>query len=329
MEPLISVIIPVYNVEKYLVRCVTSVRRQIYRNLEIILVVDGSPDRCGTICNQLAEKDKRIKVIHKENEGVSSARNTGIEIARGEYLFFLDADDYISDDCICYLFELLVREGSDVSVGNYVVTSEDKVDFSGQWNAIITEENYSNLEAIGLLFSSVNVKMVTPWMKLYRRELFDTIRFPKGLLNNEDEATTYRVYYHSKKVTVSSKCVYAYYSNPESITRVPKPSLYHNMCDVFKEQISFFKNHGENGLADRVRNRWCIQIAAHLLPDGYYDKREEMVRLAKSVYREITDLSGIPFAEKMKGWLCVHFCTIMAAVIYRKQKRRILRLNGK
>lgn len=327
MEPLISVIIPVYNVEKYLVRCVTSVCNQSYGKLEIILVDDGSPDECGMICDRLAENDERIRVVHKENGGLSSARNAGIEIAQGEYLFFLDSDDYISNDCIRYLFELLVRGDSDIAVGNYLVTSEDNVDFSKKNRMPITERNYSNVEAINQLFSSVTVKMVTAWMKLYKRELFDEIRFPEGLLH-EDEATTYQVYYRSKKIAVSDKFVYAYYSNPESITRAIKPKSYSDKCIIFQEQITFFEVNGEWRLADRVRNRWCIQIAAHLFPLGYFDERKRMVKLMKTVYKEITDFSGVPFGEKVKGWLCVHFCTIMAWIIYQKQKRRLSNVSG-
>lgn len=328
MEPLISVIIPVYNVEKYLVRCVTSVCRQTYGNLEIILVDDGSPDRCGAICNHLAEKDKRIKVIHKENGGLSSARNAGLELARGACLFFLDSDDYISEDCISCLFKLMVREGADIAVGNYIATSEERVDFSKKGNQPVTEKSYSNIEAITQLFSSATVKMVTAWMKLYRRELFDGIRFPEGLLH-EDEATTYQVYYRSKKIVVSDKYIYAYYSNPESITRAMKPKSYFDKCSIFREQISFFEAHGESGLADRVRNRWCIQIAAHLLPFGYFEKSREMTGLAKRVYQEITDLSGVPKAEKMKGWLCAHCCYGMGVVICIKRMLSGKILKGK
>lgn len=321
VEPLVSVIIPVYNVEKYLERCVTSVRGQSYGNLEIILVDDGSPDECGIICDQFAKKDVRIRVIHKTNGGLSSARNAGMEIACGEYLFFLDSDDYISNDCISYLYELLVRTDSDIAVGDYIVTSEESVAFSKRDNISVMEESYSNVEAINQLFTSTNVKMVTAWMKLYKRELFDGIRFPEGVLH-EDEATTYRVYYRSEKIVASNKCVYAYYSNPESITRAIKPKSYSDKCSIFKEQIGFFEAHGEKELADRVRNRWCIQIAAHLFPRDYFEERGKMVRLAKSIYREITDLSGVPSVERVKGWLCAHCCVLMGIIIRVKSGRK-------
>ena len=115
-QDLISVIIPIYNVEQYLDRCIDSVKKQTYTNLEIILVDDGSPDNCGKMCDEYAEDDKRIKVIHKENGGLSDARNAGIEIATGEYITFIDSDDYVSLDYVEYMYKLLKDAGAKLSI---------------------------------------------------------------------------------------------------------------------------------------------------------------------------------------------------------------------
>ena len=110
MEDLISVVVPIYNVENYIKKCVDSILSQTYKNLEIILVDDGSPDRCGEICDKWTKKDNRIKVIHKENGGLSDARNSGIEIAKGDYLSFIDSDDYVNKDFIKILYNLLIED---------------------------------------------------------------------------------------------------------------------------------------------------------------------------------------------------------------------------
>ena len=116
MEDLITIVVPVYKVEKYIDRCVTSILNQTYKNLQIILVDDGSPDNCGKICDEYAKKDNRIEVIHKENGGLSDARNAGINIAKGKYIAFVDSDDYVSNDYIEYMYKILKKENAKISI---------------------------------------------------------------------------------------------------------------------------------------------------------------------------------------------------------------------
>lgn len=125
MNPLISVIVPIYNVEKYLARCVDSIVNQTYKNLEIILVDDGSPDRCPKMCDDYAEKDSRIKVVHKKNGGLSDARNAGMAVATGEYISFIDSDDYVSDDFFECLLDVMNKENSDIAECSVVKLYED------------------------------------------------------------------------------------------------------------------------------------------------------------------------------------------------------------
>ena len=125
MEELISVVVPVYNVEKYIDKCINSIINQTYKNLEIILVDDGSPDNCGNICDEYAKKDNRIIVIHKENGGLSDARNTGIEVSKGKYITFIDSDDYISDNYVSFLYNLIIEYKADISIGKHYVLYEN------------------------------------------------------------------------------------------------------------------------------------------------------------------------------------------------------------
>ena len=124
-KPLISVIVPIYKVEKYLNKCVKSIINQTYKNLEIILVDDGSPDNCGKICDKLAERDDRIRIIHKKNGGLSSARNAGIEIANGEYIGFVDSDDYIDNDMFETLYNNIKDNNADLSIIGYQIETID------------------------------------------------------------------------------------------------------------------------------------------------------------------------------------------------------------
>ena len=154
MNELISVIIPIYKVEAFLFRCVESVMRQTYENIEIILVDDGSPDNCPGMCDELALKDKRIKVYHKENGGLSDASNYGVERAHGKYIAFIDSDDYISDDYIEYLYNMLKKNDADISCCGYVETSEDTVEFPENC-ALPEEQTLTGREACFGLFGDL------------------------------------------------------------------------------------------------------------------------------------------------------------------------------
>lgn len=178
---LISVIIPVYNVEKYLKQCIYSIINQTYSNLEIILVDDGSPDNCGVICDEFALKDKRIKVIHQENRGLSGARNSGIDAAKGEYICFVDSDDFVGQDYCKILYELLKDTNYDFSVCGVCRFNDGE-------DPIITVKNRESTvwENKQFLRQQLDKKSEFGiWNKLYRRNLFNKIRFANGRLNED------------------------------------------------------------------------------------------------------------------------------------------------
>lgn len=213
MTELISVVIPVYKVELYIHRCVNSILRQTYKNLEIILVDDGSPDRCGEICDEYEKLDERVKVIHKKNGGLSDARNAGIEISHGDYITFIDSDDWINDKYIEKLYQLLKKTNSDISVCNFIRTSTEDI------KEVISEKEiyeYSNVDALRQLTDKFCIQMTTAWGKLYKMELFEEIRFPVKRIH-EDEFTTYKLIYKANKVTFSTECLYYYWQRSDSI----------------------------------------------------------------------------------------------------------------
>lgn len=212
VKNLVSVIVPIYNVEKYLERCVDSIVKQTYLNLEIILVDDGSTDSSGALCDKLAKKDTRIKAIHKCNGGLSDARNKAIDEADGEYLYFVDSDDYIPLDSIEYLLNKLKDSKSDIAIGGMLTTS--KLDEN-----VAKEETYTvtlnNKEAVRELFYG-SYYTTSASAKLYKASLFDEIRYPYGKLN-EDLFTTYKLLNRAERVVCSDKTVYYYYHRPGSI----------------------------------------------------------------------------------------------------------------
>lgn len=209
---LISVIVPVYRVEPFLDRCVTSLVNQTYTELEIILVDDGSPDNCGTMCDAWAEKDSRIRVIHKENGGLSDARNAGLEIASGEYIAFVDSDDWVSSEFLQELFETLQNTHSDIVECEILRTTGI---VSGPLTEIGKSNNYTPKEALKLLIED-RIFHQYVWNKLYRKEVMDSISFAIGK-TNEDEFWTYQVFGRANRVTKLNKPLYFYFQRSDSI----------------------------------------------------------------------------------------------------------------
>lgn len=217
MEPLISVIIPIYNVENYLEICLNSVINQSYQNLEIILIDDGSLDMCGTICDNYADRDRRIKVIHKENGGLSSARNVGIELCKGKYISFIDSDDFVSSGFIKTLYKGVEKYDSDI------VTCTKGVSFL---DGSILPDLESGEESVPKIISSYDAieKILYQRLpngaqfRLYKREIFDLIRFPEGILF-EDVATIHKAFMKAQTVSMVDAKIYGYRIRENSIVR--------------------------------------------------------------------------------------------------------------
>ncbi len=212
---LISVIVPVYNVEQYLSRCVDSILAQTYQNLEIILVDDGTKDNSDKICDDYAARDSRIKVIHKENGGLSSARNAGIDAATGEYLAFVDSDDWIEPDMYEKMLGLIEKYGVKlVCAGRYDVDSETNQKTIGLCPP--KEELISGQELVRRIFIWDNIDSAAV-DKLYHASLFHGIRYPLGVVC-EDVPTTYRIALSAEQVAMCPIPMYNYYHRPGSIT---------------------------------------------------------------------------------------------------------------
>ena len=213
MDQLISVIVPIFKVEKYLARCVESLINQTYKNIEIILVNDGSPDHCPKMCDDYALKDNRIKVVHKKNGGLSDARNAGMAVVTGELISFIDSDDYISADFFEVMYKAMTSEKSDIVECSVVKFYEDNHfdDYSDNEEIL----SYSTVEAMSALISEKTFHQHV-WNKLYKKELVKNVPYVVGKLN-EDEFWTYQIFGKAKKVTKINKTMYYYFQRSDSI----------------------------------------------------------------------------------------------------------------
>lgn len=217
-KPLVSIIVPVYNVENYIQGCISSIVGQSYNNLEIILVDDGSTDKSGLICDEIAKTDNRIHVIHQQNQGLSGARNSGIDFAKGEYLFFVDSDDFLSITSIEFLEETSRHYGADLvvcdnvrckdceSFGSFVINQRE-----------VVQEVIDEYQRMKVFLTESKIKVVA-WGKLYKRNLFDKVRFPVGRYN-EDNFTTYKIVHLAKTIVVTNYIGYVYRISASSITQ--------------------------------------------------------------------------------------------------------------
>lgn len=232
----ISVIIPVYNVEKYLKRCLDSVVTQTYKNLEIILVDDGSTDNSGKICDEYAAKDKRIIVIHKENGGLSDARNKGLDICTGDYISFIDSDDWIDLNYFDVLLKNLLEYDVDIACCDYLRT--DKY----EQNNDVSIENAQIFIDEKILEIYLEKELVSACDKLYRKEKFYDVRFPLKKVN-EDISTIFLVFTKSRSIAYIDKNLYFYFRNTNSITKSKFSIKNLDLLHAWNEVLNLSRNY--------------------------------------------------------------------------------------
>lgn len=266
-ENLISVIVPIYKVEKYLDKCVQSLVTQTYSNLEIILVDDGSPDNCPDICDRWAKKDSRIKVLHKQNGGLSDARNAGLEIAAGEYIGFVDSDDYICENMYELLLKNLCKTNADLAICNYRLLNEEgkKLEScSPIRNELLTRE-----KALQKLEQDYWWYYVTAWNKLYTRKSLENVKFPVGKIH-EDQFVVHRVFYNCRSVVTIADELYLYMQHGQSIMSKSSAIRHLDAIDAICDRYEFYKKKGEEKLCigtisvleheyNHFRNNACLQ----------------------------------------------------------------------
>ena len=295
-KELISIVVPIYNVEKYLRNCIDSIIKQTYTNLEIILVDDGSLDNCGKICDEYKEKDNRIKVIHKQNGGLSDARNAGIDIATGKYIAFIDSDDYIAPNFIEKLYNLCIKNNAELSECDFQKVTEECNDIIENTNQE-EEKVLDGKKFIERLDGKSAVRTVVVWNKLYRREIFNNLRFPKGKLN-EDEFTTYKIFYDVKKIAITTEQLYFYRYSPDSIMNKKFNKKRLDILEALEVRLDFFKEKKEQKLYEMTLKKYMNKlITMDMLCKRFLSQEKEIRNNIKhkynSRYSEIlhTDIS--------------------------------------
>lgn len=305
MEPVISVIIPVYKVEPYLRKCLDSVCDQTLREMEIILVDDGSPDHCGKICEEYAARDDRIRVIHQENRGLSGARNVGIALARADIIGFVDSDDWIEPDMFALLYRNLIRENADISVCGRTEHKNGRANPKG--SGVYTVQ--SKREAVQNVFELNGVGMAA-WNKIYRKHLFQSIRFPEGRIY-EDAYVMVRLVDAAEKVVFDMQPKYHYVRRQNSITmHAYRPAMHDAITGTWGNYTYISEKYPE--LANLAWESWINAQFAVLLSMFAFcgavdsDKENEIICALKENRKAIWSHPGFSGKRKLiLGILCV------------------------
>lgn len=283
--PLISIIIPVYKVEKYLEKCIESVLNQTYKKLQIILVDDGSPDNCGDICDRYAKMDERIEVIHKENGGLSDARNAGLKVVRGEYIGFIDSDDYVSKEMFENMYNTLISNNADVSICNFYTVIDDKNIIKNEDNGI---EIYNKLEILKEVLLDKKIQSYA-WNKLYKKELFKDIEYPVGK-KYEDIGTTFYILEKCNKVAVSGRPEYYYLTRGDSIVNNNTESTVIDYIKLISDRYDYIDQKYEE-----LRKYNVYYITKTLLTaftDAFYlkDNSEDFLNVLNNFFDKVKEI---------------------------------------
>ena len=312
---LISIVVPVYKVEKYLKRCIESILRQSFTNFELILVDDGSPDNCGNICERYAREDSRIHVIHKENGGLSDARNAGIhwaiENSNSKWITFIDSDDWVHPDYLSFLYKAVIDFDVKISICKYTKVC--------QFCENLHNEYVASTYQVQDLYVKEKTNSIVAWGKLYLKSDFTNIGFPVGKLH-EDEYTTYRLLFMYDKVAFVEDSLYYYFVNPDSITQSRWSVNRMDILDAYKQQLSFFREKGLNdaymytaralllAFADVIVNLRCfyrskVLLRCKCLKNYYYYRLSGLARFTSSEDKKRISKSVHPQFYNKKKWI--------------------------
>ncbi|MCI9177744.1 MAG: glycosyltransferase family 2 protein [Clostridia bacterium] len=297
MNEKISIIVPVYNVEKYVRKCLESLIHQTYQNIEIIIVNANSTDRSKEICEEFAKKDSRIIIVNQENKGISVVRNTGLELASGKYIGFVDSDDYIKKDMFEILYHNMQKTEADISVCSFVKVKEDEQFIEKQQEKADILQ-YNKEQALEQLVSEKIGSYV--WNKLYKRELFFNIQFPVGR-KMEDLAVMYLIFEKANKIVLTHKIEYYYLQRTSSILGNINLGLVLDVREFTNERYSYISNKypqlKQVCIKNRIENiyiyhRNLCQIREHTVYNSkefleeYHFYKENYKKLKKEILKD-------------------------------------------
>mgnify|MGYP004640934595 CR=1 FL=1 len=301
ISSLVSVIIPVYNVKNYLDKCLKSVVNQTYGKLEIILVDDGSTDGSDTMCDIWKKNDSRIKVIHKKNGGLSDARNVGISNAKGEYITFIDSDDFIENDMIEELLFGVKNNNCDIGICGYYKTylNEEYIADSGKNNMIM-----NRIDAIDKM-NSLGYYDVSAWGKIFKTEIFNKITFPVGKLS-EDWFIMYKLFYRAEKIYYNPKPKYHYVQRSGGISK-NNPKINYDSIEAATECMQFIEKNCPEIIENAIIN-YCIANIAVFNSCVLYDRDSQSEYNAiNNNFRVLMFTKNMSFKKKMQFFIFVKF----------------------
>ncbi len=283
-QPLVSVIIPVYNVEEYLCECIDSVINQTYKNLQIIFVDDGSTDSSGKICDDYAEKDERISVVHKKNSGPSRTRNVGLEHAKGKYIYFLDSDDYIELNALELLVNTAESDGADLVFFDARSFSDDGAQIKQGYVVKGTYESKNGYEVLTDLHNNKDYHCAIYLLFISRKLISDNkIAFLESAYCSEDMLFTYQIYCHAKKTVQCKNTLYHRRYRSGSIVTSGKNKRHFRSCrDVYEEIRDFSERIGKTG--DYMATEYTVRCAFNAL-DTFKKIPEKEQVLCKEEYK--------------------------------------------
>lgn len=258
-KPLISIIVPIYKVEKYLEKCIDSILSQTYKDIQVILVDDGSPDGCPAICDRYVEKDERVVVIHKPNGGLSDARNAGLNVARGEFISFVDSDDFIADNFCDILLKAINRENADMAICNYQVVDENGHSIQEKNLYLpIRDECISSQEFIEGYCGKYGWHYVIAWNKIYKRELFENVKYPVGK-QHEDAFVIHHLVSQCNRIACVKNVLYFYVQRQGSImSQISVRNM--DLGDALIDQYKFAKKSGNELLKNYAVRRLSFEL---------------------------------------------------------------------
>lgn len=284
---MVTIIVPVYNVEQYLNKCIESIVNQSHIDIEIILVNDGSTDNSGFICEDWKKKDGRITVIHKKNGGLSSARNAGLDSSNGDYICFIDSDDWIEPDFVEILLKSLDINNADISQCGFIeeVMGKDSIAYRSEKYLVVTGK-----EAIKNLYNkNTYLNSVVMWNKLYKKKIFNKLRFDEGIVH-EDEALIHEILYNADRVVINESKLHHYLIRPNSIMNSKFNLKRLDSIYAYEKRISFFKQNKEDEFIDMTM-RMYFRVLLGVGSGLYYSSIEGKESYLTEVIEKLNTIS--------------------------------------
>lgn len=304
---MISVVVPIFNVEKYLAECIESILNQTYTKFELILVNDGSTDNSLEICNQYSKKDNRIKIVNKKNGGLSDARNAGIDIAKGEYIIFIDSDDFINKNMFKIMFDIAKSKNADIVQCSYKeFYNKEDINDSSIINNEFELKELTPIEALYGFYDEKKSGLTTvAWNKLYKTKLFEGIRYPYGKIH-EDVFTTYKLIFKANKIVCTETPLYYYRQRENSITTSKYNKNRLVILEAVKERTNFMKNvvKSEELYNLGLKNYYCNMMNSYVKykksnPDDK-ETLKEIKKNSKKMFGELIKCNKLSIKRKLR-----------------------------